>query len=70
LFLIVLFVPLFPHFRLAPPVLTVDMPRSSYYYKKQKPDESQLEHDLKTVAGQFPRSGVSRTSYQWQPPGI
>ena len=38
----------------------VDLPRSSYYYVSQKPDESQLEQDLKTVAGQFPRYGSRR----------
>jgi transposase InsO family protein len=38
----------------------VDLPRSSYYYESHKPDESQLEHDLKTVAGQFPRYGSRR----------
>jgi transposase InsO family protein len=38
----------------------VDLPRSSYYYVCHKPDESQLERDLKTVAGQFPRYGSRR----------
>lgn len=38
----------------------VELPRSSYYYQSHKPDESQLEHDLKTVAGQFPRYGSRR----------
>jgi transposase InsO family protein len=38
----------------------VDLPRSSYYYENQKPDEGQLEQDLKTVAGQFPRYGSRR----------
>ena len=38
----------------------VDLPRSSYYYVSHKPDESQLEQDLKTVAGQFPRYGSRR----------
>jgi len=38
----------------------VDLPRSSYYYVSRKPDESQLEQDLKTVAGQFPRYGSRR----------
>jgi transposase InsO family protein len=38
----------------------VDLPRSSYYYASHKPDESQLERDLKTVAGQFPRYGSRR----------
>ena len=38
----------------------VDLPRSSYYYMSHKADESQLEQDLKTVAGQFPRYGSRR----------
>ena len=38
----------------------VDLPRSSYYYASHKPDESQLEWDLRTVAGQFPRYGSRR----------
>lgn len=38
----------------------VDLPRSSYYYVSHKPDESQLEQDLKTVAGQYPRYGSRR----------
>jgi transposase InsO family protein len=38
----------------------VDLPRTSYYYVSHKPDESQLEQDLKTVAGQFPRYGSRR----------
>jgi putative transposase len=37
-----------------------DLPRSSYYYASHKPDESQLEQDLKTVAGKFPRYGSRR----------
>jgi len=38
----------------------LDLPRSSYYYVSHQPDESQLEQDLKTVAGQFPRYGSRR----------
>ncbi len=38
----------------------VDLPRSSYYYVSHKADESHLEQDLKTVAGQFPRYGSRR----------
>lgn len=38
----------------------MDLPRSSYYYASHKPDESQLERDLKTVAGQYPRYGSRR----------
>ena len=42
----------------------VDLPRSSFYYAYHKPDESQLEQDLKTVAGQFPRYGSRRLFQQ------
>jgi putative transposase len=42
----------------------VDLPRSSYYYQSHKPDESQLERDLKTVAGQYPRYGSRRLFQQ------
>ena len=42
----------------------VDLPRSSYYYRSHPPEESQLEEDLKTVAGQFPRYGSRRLSHQ------
>ena len=38
----------------------VDLPRSSYYYVSHKADESQLERDLKTVAGLYPRYGSRR----------
>ncbi len=31
----------------------VELPRSSYYYRSHKADESQLEADLKEVAGQY-----------------
>jgi putative transposase len=42
----------------------VNLPRSSYYYVRHKPDESQLERDLKTVAGQFPKYGSRRLFQQ------
>ena len=42
----------------------VDLPRSSYYYVSHKPDENQLEQDLKTVAGHFPRYGSRRLFQQ------
>jgi putative transposase len=42
----------------------VDLPRSSYYYASHKPDESQLERDLKAIAGQFPRYGSRRLFHQ------
>jgi transposase InsO family protein len=46
----------------------MDMPRSSYYYVSHKPDESQLERDLKTVAGQYPRYGSRRLYHQLRRP--
>ena len=42
----------------------MDLPRSSYYYVSHQADESQLEQDLKTVAGQFPRYGSRRLFQQ------
>jgi putative transposase len=42
----------------------MDLPRSSWYYISHKPEESQLEQDLKKVAGQFPRYGSRRLSQQ------
>jgi transposase InsO family protein len=37
---------------------SVGLPRSSYYYRCQRGEESQLEADLETVAGQFPKYGT------------
>ena len=42
----------------------VDLPRSSFYYKSRKADESCLEGDLKAVAGQFPTYGTRRITHQ------
>jgi putative transposase len=42
----------------------VVLPRSTFYYKSQKDDESQLEEDLKVVAGKFPTYGSRRLTYQ------
>ena len=42
----------------------VDLPRSSFYYQSRKADESYLEGDLKTVAGQFPTYGTRRITHQ------
>jgi transposase InsO family protein len=44
----------------------LDLPRSSYYYVSHKADESQLEQDLKTVAGELPRYGSRRLCQQLQ----
>lgn len=43
---------------------TVGMPRSSYYYRSQLGEESQLEADLETVAGQYPKYGTRRIGQQ------
>lgn len=43
---------------------TVGMPRSSYYYRSQRGKESQLEADLETVAGQYPKYGTRRITQQ------
>jgi len=43
---------------------TVGIPRSSYYYRSQRGDESQLGADLETVAGQFPKYGTRRMTHQ------
>lgn len=42
----------------------MDLPRSSFYYHSRKPDESQLEQDLKAAAGKHPRYGSRRLMYQ------
>jgi putative transposase len=42
----------------------VDLPRSSFYYKSRKADESCLEGDLRAVAGQFPTYGTRRITHQ------
>jgi putative transposase len=43
---------------------TLGMPRSTYYYRSQRGDESQLEVDLETVAGQYPKYGTRRITHQ------
>jgi transposase InsO family protein len=40
------------------------MPRSTYYYRSQRGEESQLEADLETVAGQYPKYGTRRMTQQ------
>jgi putative transposase len=42
----------------------VSLPRSSFYYKSRKADESCLEGDLRAVAGQFPTYGSRRITHQ------
>jgi putative transposase len=49
----------------------MDLPRSSYYYRSHKPDESQLVADLKAVAGEYVtygrvRSQLRRPPYSYQ----
>jgi putative transposase len=43
---------------------TIGLPRSSYYYRSQRGEESQLEADLETVAGQYPKYGTRRITQQ------
>ena len=45
-------------------MLLVGIQNSIHLAPSQKPDESQLERDLKTVAGQFPRYGSRRLFHQ------
>jgi len=41
-----------------------ELPRSTYYYRSQKADESQLIADVEAVAGQFPKYGTRRVRSQ------
>lgn len=43
---------------------TVGLPRSTYYYRSQRGDENQLQADLETVAGQYPKYGTRRITHQ------
>ena len=42
----------------------LDLARSSYYYQKKERANSQLEADLKLVAGQHPTYGTRRLMHQ------
>lgn len=42
----------------------VDLPRSTYYYRSQKADESQLVTDMEAVVGQYPCYGSRRVAQQ------
>jgi transposase InsO family protein len=42
----------------------VSLPRSSFYYHGQKPDESQLEEHLLAAAGEYPKYGSRRLMHQ------
>lgn len=46
----------------------VDLPRSTYYYRRQQSDERQLLADLEAVAGQFPKYGTRRVRSQLRRP--
>lgn len=46
----------------------VDLPRSSYYYRSHKADESQLVADLKAVAGEYVTYGTRRVRSQLRRP--
>jgi transposase InsO family protein len=43
---------------------SVGLPRSSYYYRSRRGEESQLEADLETVARQYPKYGTRRITQQ------
>ena len=43
---------------------SVGMARSTYYYRSQARDESQLGIDLEQVAGQYPKYGTRRMTHQ------
>lgn len=42
----------------------VDLPRSTYYYRSRKIEESQLVADMSGVVGQYPRYGSRRVAQQ------
>jgi transposase InsO family protein len=42
----------------------VGVARSTYYYQSQRQDESQIDGDLQTVAGQYPKYGTRRITHQ------
>ena len=48
---------------------TLDHPRSSYYYRRQEPDESALQEALQRVAGEWPTYGYRRLTAQLQREG-
>jgi transposase InsO family protein len=43
---------------------TVGLPRSSYYYRSPRGEDGQLEADLETLAGQYPKYGTRRITHQ------
>lgn len=42
----------------------MDLPRSTYYYRSHKADESQLQADMAQVVGQFTQYGTRRVAHQ------
>lgn len=46
----------------------VDLPPSTYYYRRQKADERQLVAEVEAVAGQFPKYGTRRVRSQLRRP--
>jgi len=46
----------------------IDLSPSTYYYRGQKADESQLAADVEAVAGEFPRYGTRRVRSQLRRP--
>jgi putative transposase len=42
----------------------VELPRSTYYYRSHKADESQLVTDMEQVVGQYPTYGSRRVTHQ------
>ena len=42
----------------------IELPRSTYYHRSQKADESQLVADVEAVAGEFPKYGTRRIRSQ------
>jgi len=45
---------------------TLGCPRSSYYYRRQQPDEAVLQAALQQVAGEWPTYGYRRLTAQLQ----
>jgi transposase InsO family protein len=46
----------------------VELPRSTYYYHRHKPDESRLVADMEQVVGQYPTYGSRRVAHQLRRP--
>ena len=46
----------------------VDLPRSTYYYRRRKADERQLVAEVEAIAGEFPKYGTRRVRSQLRRP--